>query len=234
MPPGRRSGTSTRSSTTPRGQRPEASSSSTRTNGTTCSPSTSAVRSSACRWSGGSMRERGRGRIVNVSSDAAFTGPGAMGAHYAASKAGLLALTRRAAAELAASGVTVNAVAPGALDGETVHELAPDLDAAAAAIPVGRLGREEEVASLVALAPLRRRGLRHRRDVPDRRRCDALKRRTWLGTWLQPRPGSSYDSPTCSAAPRSRSAASSRSGSPRARRRAPSPARAGRGRRAAA
>ena len=99
---------------------------------------------------GAAMRERGRGRIVNVSSDAAFTGAGATGAHYAASKAGLLALTRRAAAALAASGVTVNAVAPGALDGETVRELVPDPGAVASSIPVGRLGREEEVASLVA------------------------------------------------------------------------------------
>jgi 3-oxoacyl-[acyl-carrier protein] reductase len=98
---------------------------------------------------GGSMRERGRGRIVNVSSDAAFSGTGATGAHYAASKAGLLALTRRAAAELAASGITVNAVAPGALDGETVREVATNLESVAAAIPVGRLGREGEVASLV-------------------------------------------------------------------------------------
>lgn len=96
------------------------------------------------------LRERGGGRIVSVSSDAAFNGAGVTGAHYAASKAGLLALTRRAAAELAPHGVTVNAVAPGALDGETVRELAGDLKAVAGTIAVGRLGRPEEVASLVA------------------------------------------------------------------------------------
>ena len=96
------------------------------------------------------LRDRGAGRIVNIASDSAFRGRGVTGAHYAASKAGLLALTRRAAATLAASGVTVNAVAPGTIDGETVRELAGDaIDELAAAIPTGRLGRPEEVAALV-------------------------------------------------------------------------------------
>jgi 3-oxoacyl-[acyl-carrier protein] reductase len=96
------------------------------------------------------LRDRGAGRIVNIASDSAFRGRGVTGAHYAASKAGLLALTRRAAATLAASGVTVNAVAPGTIDGETVRELAGDpLEELAAAIPTGRLGRPEEVAALV-------------------------------------------------------------------------------------
>ncbi len=99
---------------------------------------------------GSHLRDRGGGRIVNVSSDAAFTGIGVTGAHYAASKAGLLALTRRAAAELAPHGVTVNAVAPGALDGEAARELVADLEQAASSIPAGRLGRPDEVASLVA------------------------------------------------------------------------------------
>jgi 3-oxoacyl-[acyl-carrier protein] reductase len=100
---------------------------------------------------GGHLRERGGGRIVNVASDAAFSGRGAMGAHYAASKAGLLALTRRAAAELAADGVTVNAIAPGALDGQVVRELVgEDVASVEAGIPLGRLGGPAEVAGLVS------------------------------------------------------------------------------------
>jgi 3-oxoacyl-[acyl-carrier protein] reductase len=98
-----------------------------------------------------SLRGRGDGRIVNVASDSAFRGRGVTGAHYASSKAGLLALTRRAAARLAADGVTVNAVAPGTIDGETVRELAGDrIEQLAGEIPAGRLGRPEEVAALVA------------------------------------------------------------------------------------
>ena len=98
------------------------------------------------------LRERGAGgRIVNISSDSAFRGTGVTGAHYAVSKAGLLALTRRAAAALAADGVTVNAVAPGTIDGETVRELAGDrLDALARDSPLGRLGQPQEIAALVA------------------------------------------------------------------------------------
>ena len=97
------------------------------------------------------LRARGAGRIVNISSDSAFKGRGVTGAHYATSKAGLLALTRRAAAALAADGVTVNAVAPGTIDGETVRELAGDrLAELAADAPIGRLGRPEEIAALVS------------------------------------------------------------------------------------
>jgi 3-oxoacyl-[acyl-carrier protein] reductase len=58
------------------------------------------------------LRERGQGRIVNISSDSACKGIGATGAHYAVSKAGLITLTKRSAAALAGDGVTVNAVAP--------------------------------------------------------------------------------------------------------------------------
>jgi 3-oxoacyl-[acyl-carrier protein] reductase len=97
------------------------------------------------------LRARGAGRIVNIASDSAFRGRGVTGAHYASSKAGLLALTRRAAASVADAGVTVNAVAPGTVAGETVRELAGDrVEELAAAIPAGRLGRPEEIAALVA------------------------------------------------------------------------------------
>ena len=97
------------------------------------------------------LRERGGGRIVNVASDSAFRGVGVTGAHYASSKAALITLTRRAAAALAGSGVTANAIAPGTLDGETVRELAGDrLDELAADVPLGRLGGLGEVAGVVS------------------------------------------------------------------------------------
>lgn len=93
------------------------------------------------------MRARRRGRLLFVSSVAAFTG-GTVGAHYAASKAGLHGLTHYLAALLAADGITVNALAP-ALIADT-GLLPGDPGQLAARIPVGRLGRPEEVAELAA------------------------------------------------------------------------------------
>ena len=104
-----------------------------------------------CRVVGEALRDRGAGRIVNLASDAAFTASGASGVHYAASKAAVLALTRRAATELAPHGVTVNAIAPAAIDGPLAQSVLHDrLEEQLADIPVGRLGRPEEVAALVS------------------------------------------------------------------------------------
>jgi 3-oxoacyl-[acyl-carrier protein] reductase len=104
-----------------------------------------------CRVIGAHMRDRGAGRIVNLASDAAFTASGASGVHYAASKAAVVALTRRAATELAPHGVTVNAIAPAAIDGPLAQEVLRErLTEKLAAIPVRRLGRPEEVAALVS------------------------------------------------------------------------------------
>jgi 3-oxoacyl-[acyl-carrier protein] reductase len=104
-----------------------------------------------CRVVGALLRERGAGRIVNLASDAAFAASGGSGAHYAASKAGVVAVTRRAASELAPYGVTVNAIAPAAIDGPLAQEVLRDrLAEKLAEIPVGRLGRPEEVAALVS------------------------------------------------------------------------------------
>ena len=70
-----------------------------------------------CRVAGRHMQERGSGRIVNLASLAGQWGRSLTGVHYAASKAGIVALTRFAATTLAQQGVTVNAVAPGPIDG---------------------------------------------------------------------------------------------------------------------
>jgi 3-oxoacyl-[acyl-carrier protein] reductase len=95
------------------------------------------------------MCERGLGRIVFISSVAAYTG-GLIGAHYAASKAGLHGLAHSLAREGAAHGVTVNSVAPALIESDMMPK-DPDLrERLAASRAVGRLGRPEEVADLVA------------------------------------------------------------------------------------
>ncbi len=101
-----------------------------------------------CRVVGAALRERGAGRIVNLASDAGQAASGRSGPHYAASKAGVISVTRRAATELASHGVTVNAVAPAAIDGPLARSVLAEEKLSR--IPVGRLGRREEVAALVA------------------------------------------------------------------------------------
>ncbi len=97
------------------------------------------------------MRDRGFGRILFVSSVAAFTG-GVVGPHYAASKAGLHGLTHWLASRLAEHGVTVNTLAPALI--ERTGMLPGSSEELRKMIPVGRLGTPDEVADM-ALAVLR-------------------------------------------------------------------------------
>ena len=100
------------------------------------------------------MQAQRYGRIINISSSAGRMVSTLGGAHYTASKAGLLGLTRAAAKELGPFGITVNAVCPGMIDTELTREhAAPDvLERLAAGYPVRRLGTALEVANLVCFA----------------------------------------------------------------------------------
>ena len=92
-----------------------------------------------------------KGRIVNVSSQAAFRGSESGKSAYDASKGAIVAFTVSLAREMARKGIAVNAVAPGLMYTEM---LAPYVDAAPekfnSRLPIGRLGRPEEVADVVA------------------------------------------------------------------------------------
>ena len=100
------------------------------------------------------MKAQAYGRVINISSSAGRMVSTLGGAHYTASKTGLLGLTRAAAKELGAFGITVNAVCPGMIDTELTHEYAaPELlDRLAASYPVPRLGTAREVADLICFA----------------------------------------------------------------------------------
>jgi NAD(P)-dependent dehydrogenase (short-subunit alcohol dehydrogenase family) len=100
------------------------------------------------------MKARQYGRIVNISSSAGRMVSTLGGAHYTASKTGLLGLTRAAAKELGKFGITVNAVCPGMIDTELTREHADDtlLEKLAAGYPVPRIGTAREVADLVCFA----------------------------------------------------------------------------------
>ena len=93
-----------------------------------------------------SMRAKKWGRIVNISSGAA-RGGGAIGVHYNASKAGMEGMTRGYAARLVKEGITVNAVAPSLIETDMMRGRT-DL---ASRIPLGRMGRSDEVAQAVLM-----------------------------------------------------------------------------------
>ena len=100
------------------------------------------------------MKTQTYGRIINISSSAGRMVSTLGGAHYTASKAGLLGLTRASAKELGKFGITVNAICPGMIDTELTHENAsPELlERLAASYPVPRLGTSLEVADLICFA----------------------------------------------------------------------------------
>ncbi|HEV3404470.1 MAG TPA: SDR family oxidoreductase, partial [Gaiellaceae bacterium] len=92
------------------------------------------------------MRAAGFGRIVAIGSSAGKTGGKRHAAAYGASKAGIMVLAKSIASEYAEHGITANALAPALIDTEMIAGL-PDMSGL---IPVGRLGKAEEVAGMAA------------------------------------------------------------------------------------
>jgi len=103
-----------------------------------------------CREAAGPMRRQGSGRIINFSSIAAQVGGILSGAHYAASKAAVISLTRSVAKLLAPHGVRCNVLAPSGIETDMLAQFTDDQrDTLCAGIPVGRFGTPEEVAEVV-------------------------------------------------------------------------------------
>ena len=102
-----------------------------------------------CRTVIGKMRDRGFGRIVNVSSVNGQTGQIGQ-TNYAAAKAGILGFTKALALENAAKGITVNAICPGYVDTEMVRAIPERVqEVIKSQIPVGRFGDPREICHVV-------------------------------------------------------------------------------------
>ncbi|MDE1169136.1 MAG: SDR family oxidoreductase [Pseudomonas sp.] len=104
-----------------------------------------------CQVFGAYLAEQGYGRIINMASLAGQNGGTATGAHYAASKGAIVTLTKIFAKELAARGVTVNAIAPGPIESPAVRAAVPPerLEKLIEGIPVKRLGDADFIGKLV-------------------------------------------------------------------------------------
>jgi len=96
------------------------------------------------------MCEQGWGRIINISSVAGKMGGVKVGAHYAASKGGLVALTFCLARQYAASGITANVIAPATIETDLIRDWSAQAKRDLVAhIPLGRLGQPKDVAAAV-------------------------------------------------------------------------------------
>ena len=90
------------------------------------------------------------GRIINISSMWGQVGASCE-VHYSAAKAGVIGLTKALAQEVAPSGITVNCIAPGAVETKMMASFSQeDIDALCEEIPLMRLGRAEEIAAAVS------------------------------------------------------------------------------------
>lgn len=95
------------------------------------------------------MMKRRAGRVINITSVVGITGNKGQ-ANYAASKAGLIGLTKSTARELASRGILVNAIAPGYIETDMTAELSDDVRSALQSqIALGRLGQPEDIAAVV-------------------------------------------------------------------------------------
>ena len=96
------------------------------------------------------MMKRRSGRIINIASIVGLTGNKGQ-ANYAASKAGLIGLTKSVAKELGSRNILVNAVAPGFIDTDMTAAMTPEARAALSGqIPLERLGTPADIAGMVA------------------------------------------------------------------------------------
>jgi 3-oxoacyl-[acyl-carrier protein] reductase len=96
------------------------------------------------------MQEAGYGRIVNIASILALTGS-SQGVDYSAAKSGILGLTKGLAREVAKDGITVNAVASGAVETDIIADDTPEKrKEREKLIPVGRVGQPEDIAAVVS------------------------------------------------------------------------------------